>query len=219
MSDAFLLDAEGAGGTDKAGISQAQATCVFTYGPSPRRPPFRPHWGAGLSGTAFSRTFTNIDLALRLTPAVEYNVFPYRISDQKELTVTYRIGPEYRNYRQRTIFDEERELLTEQSLEVSLDFDQPWGSIFSSLRGSHYFHDPTKNRMQFRNFLNVRLVDGLSIQLSFRAELIQDQLHLPAEGKVLLRRRELATNSQVGGSIGLSYTFGSIYNNVVNTRL
>lgn len=182
-----------------------------------------PHWGAGVSGTAFSRTFTNTDFATGLTPAVEYNVFPYRISDQKELTVTYRVGPEYRNYRQRTIFGKERQFLAEQSLEVSLDFDQPWGGIFSSLEGSHYFHDLTKNRIQFRNFLNLRLVEGLSLQLSLRAELIQDQLHLPAEGateeEVLLRRRELATNYQVGGSIGLSYTFGSIYNNVVNTRL
>lgn len=182
-----------------------------------------PHWGAGISGTAFSRTFTNTDFALRATPAVEYNVFPYRISDQKELTVTYRIGPEYRNYRQRTIFNEEREFLGEHSLAVSLDFDQPWGGIYSSVRGSHYFHDPTKNRVQFRNFLNLRLVEGLSLRLSFRAELIQDQLHLPAEGaseeEVLLRRRELATNYEVEGSVGLSYTFGSIYNNVVNTRL
>lgn len=181
------------------------------------------HWGAGTSATAFSRTFTNTDLALRLTPAVEYNVFPYQISDQKELTVTYRVGPEYRNYRERTIFGKTQEVLGEHSLQVSLDIDQPWGGIFSSLRGSHYFHDPAKNRVRFRNFLNLRLVEGLSLRLSFRAELIQDQLYLQAgdatDEEVLLRRRELATNYQVGGSVGLSYTFGSIYNNVVNTRL
>jgi hypothetical protein len=181
------------------------------------------HWGAGTSATAFSRTFTNTDLALRLTPAVEYNVFPYQISDQKALTVTYRVGPEYRNYRERTIFGKTREVLGEHSLEASLNVDQPWGGIFLSLRGSHYFHDPTKNRVRFRNFLNLQLVEGLSLRLSFRAELIQDQLYLQAgdasEEEVLLQRRELATNYEVGGSVGLSYTFGSIYNNVVNTRL
>lgn len=182
-----------------------------------------PHWGAGVSGTAFSRTFTNTHLAIRLEPALEYNFFPYRISDQKELTVTYRAGPEYRNYRVETIFEREREFLVEQSLRISLDLDQPWGGISSSLSGSHYFHDLTKNRVQFRNFLNLRLIEGLSLRLSFDAELIQDQLHLPAgdldEEEILLRRQELRTNYQVRGSIGLSYTFGSIYNNVVNTRL
>lgn len=182
-----------------------------------------PHWGAGLSGTVFSRTFTNTQLATRATPAVEYNVFPYEISDQKELTVTYRVGPEYRNYREVTIFNQREELLVEQSLRVALDLDQPWGSVSSSLRGSHYFHDLSKNRVQFNNWLRLQLIEGLSLQLSLHAELIQDQLHLAAEDPddedVLLRRRERATSYQLRSSVGLSYTFGSIYNNVVNTRL
>jgi hypothetical protein len=36
--------------------------------------------------------------------------------------------------------------------------------------------------------------------------------------EVLLRRRELATQFQYFTSFGLNYTFGSIYNNVVNPR-
>lgn len=182
-----------------------------------------PRWGAGVSGTAFSRTFTNTLFAVRVEPAVEHNLFPYRLSDQKELTITYQVGPEYRNYREETIFNQEREFLVEQSLRIALDLDQPWGGISSSLRGSHYVHDVTKNRVQFRNYLNLQIVEGLSLRLSFNAELIRDQLHLPAEDpddeEVLLRRQSRATSYQMSGSIGLSYTFGSIYNNVVNTRL
>lgn len=182
-----------------------------------------PHWGAGLSGTVFSRTFTNTHLATRASPAIEYNVFPYEISDQKELTVTYRVGPEYRNYREVTIFNQREEFLVQQSLRVALDLDQPWGSVSSSLRGSHYFHDLSKNRVQFNNWLRLQLIEGLSLRLSLHAELIQDQLHLAAEDPddedVLLRRRERATSYQFRSSVGLSYTFGSIYNNVVNTRL
>lgn len=182
-----------------------------------------PHWGAGVFASGFSRTFTNIDLGLRFKPAVEYNIFPYRMSDQKSLTFTYRIGPEHRDYRAVTIFDKSTQSLLEQSLSVSLNLNRPWGSIHSSVRGSHYFYDLSKNRLRFNNFLNVQLVEGLSVFVSFEAEMIQDQLFLPAgeasEEEILLRRRQLATNYEVGGSIGLSYTFGSIYNNVVNTRL
>jgi hypothetical protein len=158
--------------------------------------------------------------------ALEYNLFPYRLSDRKSLAFTYRVGPEYNDYRQvTTIYGEQTEYLAQQSLEGSLDLEQPWGSIFASLRGSHYFNDLTKNRLRLNSysFLQLQLLEGLSLRFSVRAGLIQDQLFLPAgdlpEEEILLRRRELATNYQLRGSIGLSYTFGSIYNNVVNPRL
>ena len=182
-----------------------------------------PHWGTGLSGTAFSRTFTNTDLAIRLEPAVEYNVFPYAVSDQKELTFTYQVGPEYRDYTEITIFGKREQTAVRQSLRVQLDLNRPWGSVFASLQGGHFFFDLSRNRAQFFTGLNVQLVEGLSLFSSFNVEFIQDQLFLPAGDtpidEVLLRRRALATNYQVDASFGLSYTFGSIYNNVVNTRL
>ena len=182
-----------------------------------------PHWGAGVSGTAFSRTFTNTDLAMRLEPAVEYNVFPYAISDQKELTVTYQVGPEHRNYTEVTIFGKQAQTAVRQSLRVQLDLNRPWGSVFASLQGGHYFFDLKRNRAQLFTGLDVQLVEGLSVFSSFNVELIQDQLYLPSGDasldEVLLRRRALATNYQLDASFGLSYTFGSIYNNVVNTRL
>lgn len=49
-----------------------------------------------------------------------------------------------------------------------------------------------------------------------------DQLNLPkgdaSLDEILLRRRELATDYDYHISIGLSYTFGSVYSNVVNPR-
>jgi hypothetical protein len=35
---------------------------------------------------------------------------------------------------------------------------------------------------------------------------------------VLLNRRQQATTYRISGDIGISYTFGSIYNNIVNPR-
>ena len=182
-----------------------------------------PNSGIGLSSTVFSRTFTNIQLGTRIRAAFEYNLFPYDISDQKQLTFRYRIGPEYRNYRSITIFEQRRETLAQQSAQVGLRLNQTWGSVFSQLEVSNYFHDLSKNSVEFRGFLSVRLIEGLSLRLRLNAERIQDQLSLPAgdpsDEEVLLRRRERATTYELGGSIGISYTFGSIYNNVVNTRL
>lgn len=182
-----------------------------------------PKSGIGLTGSVFSRTFTNIQLGTRLRAAVEYNLFPYDISDQKQLTVRYQLGPEYRNYRALTIFNRRRESLVRQSVRIGLGLNRTWGSIFASLETASYFHDFSKNSVEFDSFFDVKLFEGLSLRLGLNAERIQDQLSLPAgdpsEEEVLLRQRERATTYELAGSIGLSYTFGSIYNNVVNTRL
>jgi hypothetical protein len=69
----------------------------------------------------------------------------------------------------------------------------------------------------------VRLTRGLSIEVRGEAAKVNDQLFLRRGGasdeEVLTRQRALATNFRIGGSVGLSFTFGSIYNTIVNPRL
>jgi hypothetical protein len=52
--------------------------------------------------------------------------------------------------------------------------------------------------------------------------LIHDQINLVKQDltydEILLQRKEIATQYEYYLSFGLSYTFGSIYNNVVNPR-
>lgn len=54
------------------------------------------------------------------------------------------------------------------------------------------------------------------------ASMIHDQLSLVKQNltydQILLQRKEIATQYEYYLSFGLSYTFGSIYNNVVNPR-
>ncbi|MCP5063376.1 MAG: hypothetical protein GY936_13060 [Ignavibacteriae bacterium] len=51
---------------------------------------------------------------------------------------------------------------------------------------------------------------------------IHDQIALPGGGvsleEILLQRKQLATDYQFWASFGFTYSFGSIYNNIVNTR-
>jgi len=66
------------------------------------------------------------------------------------------------------------------------------------------------------------LFKGLSLNLNGGVEFIHNQLEL-VKGDVdleelLLRLRAMETAYRYEGSVGLSYTFGSIYNNVVNPR-
>jgi hypothetical protein len=51
---------------------------------------------------------------------------------------------------------------------------------------------------------------------------IRDQLYLRAgeatDEEILLRRRQLATSYRYSMFVGVGYTFGSIFNNIVNPR-
>ena len=76
--------------------------------------------------------------------------------------------------------------------------------------------------MSLNGYLDLRIAKGLSVNFGGGASLIHDQLGLVKGGatteEVLLRRKELATQFQYFTSFGFTYTFGSIYNNVVNPR-
>ena len=56
-----------------------------------------------------------------------------------------------------------------------------------------------------------------------RAARVKDQIYEPLEDipleDILLRRRELGTDYQYSIEIGFNFTFGSVYNNVVNPRM
>jgi hypothetical protein len=62
----------------------------------------------------------------------------------------------------------------------------------------------------------------LELNVNGGVERIKDQIHLARGGatdeEVLLRRRELGTEWRYRLGLSLSYTFGSIFNNVVNPR-
>lgn len=181
------------------------------------------HWSIGAFGDIRSNTFRNMALGVQLTPALEYNVFPYQAADRKELTIAYRIGPRRLDYRKETIFGRTEQVVGEQALDISLDLEQRWGSVYVGVEGSHYLHDFEKNRVEFNSWMSLRLIEGLALQMGLQADLIHDQLHIPKGDasleEVLLRRRDLLTTYEYEVNVGFSYTFGSIYNNVVNTRL
>lgn len=181
------------------------------------------HWSAGFFTEIYSTTYSNIDLGMELAPALEYSLFPYSEATRKEITVAYTVGYLRRKYMQETIYSRFRESLMNQAIEISVRIRQPWGSITAELEGSHFFHDLSKNRIEFNSYVSLRILKGLSLSLAANFDVVRDQLALP-KGEasledILLQQRQLATTYNIYLSVGLSYTFGSIYNNVVNTRL
>ena len=99
---------------------------------------------------------------------------------------------------------------------------QPWGDVDVGIDASQYLHDLSRYSAQFSGAVDVRITQGLSIEIGGSFEFIRDQLNLRKGDadleEVLLRRTQLETDYQAGLSFGFRYRFGSIFNNVVNTR-
>jgi hypothetical protein len=180
------------------------------------------HWSAGLRSKLVSSSYTNIDLALDVLPSVEYNIFPYSKSTHRQLRILYGIGSSWRIYNDTTIYDKTEELLWGHQLKVAYQVQEKWGSDNVALEGSNYFHDFSKNRVELSGYISIRILKGLSLRIRGGAARINDQLSLvkgeASEAEILLQLQELKTTYNLEGGLGLTYTFGSIYNNIVNPR-
>jgi hypothetical protein len=180
------------------------------------------HWSAGIRTELLSSSYNNIDFSWDFMPSVEYNIYPYAQSTHKQLRFLYGVGSSLRMYTDSTIYDQVEELLWQQSLQVAWEVREKWGSVNLSLEGSNFFHDFSKNRLVLNGFVSIRLLKGLSFRVGGSAARINDQLSLvkgeASEADILLRLQELETSYNIRGEVGLTYTFGSIYNNIVNPR-
>jgi hypothetical protein len=179
-------------------------------------------WSAGQRASWTSSTYLNQKRAIRFAPAVEYNFFPYSQSTRRMLTLQYSSGIDFFRYQDTTIFDKISEVRGDQMLTASIDVKQTWGSISSSLEGAAYVNDFTKKHFVFFNALDLRLFKGFSFFSFGQVSLLRDQLYLPrgnlSDQERLLRRRQLETSYNYFVQLGFSYSFGSIFNNIVNPR-
>ena len=182
-----------------------------------------PRWSAGLRGAIAAETFLNLDLGTRIGPAVEFDVFPYAEWTRRRWTFQYTIGVDRLRYEEATIFDKLEETLWDHALIVSAGARQPWGSLDGTAVFSQYLSDPSKNRVRLNGNTNVRLFKGFEFFVGGNYERIRDQIYLPkgeaTDEEVLVRRRQLATNYRYFVEFGISYSFGSIFNNIVNPRM
>ena len=181
-------------------------------------------WSLGLAASVGTSTFENQDLGIRIAPAIEYSVFPYSEFSRRQLTFRYSVGANHWDYIERTLYGYMSERRWDQALEMELDFRQPWGSARTELGASHYLHDAGKYRLSASAGLDVRLWRGLSLDISGGYSRVHDQLYVERDDdltdeEVLLRLRALQTSYEFETNVGLRYTFGSIYNNIVNPRL
>lgn len=180
------------------------------------------HWSAGAFVNVTHSTYSNIKIGFTIAPAIEYNFFPYSVSTRRQLRVLYRLGFNYAKYLEATVYDKMSEKLLNEILTITLSMSEPWGNAEVSVEGSNYFKDFAYNKLRVSANLSLRIWKGLALTIDGRYSAVHDQIALrkgeATLEELLLRRTELATEFSYSLSVGFSYTFGSVYSNVVNPR-
>ena len=180
-------------------------------------------WSAGFNAGASGDTYQNIDFRYYIMPAIEYSFFPYDEFVRREMVINYRIGYGYRNYIEETIYNKLDEHVYLHQLAFETRFRQPWGEIYTNLRGKTFLQDPSKNSFSLDSWFSIRIFEGLAVRFGGEIEIIRDQLSLPKGNAsiedLLLQQQEIATDFRSEFRIAIGYTFGSAFNNYLNSRL
>ena len=180
------------------------------------------HWSAGGLTNILTSSYSNYDLSVKIMPGLEYDIFPYSQSTRRQLRLLYNVGVEFNKYSEETTLNKFRETLAKQSISANLSIIQKWGSVNTSLTWSNYFFNWNYNNLRLNMSANLRIVKGLSFNMSGSFAFVHDQISLPLGVStledVLLQRKMQATDYSYYTYFGFTYTFGSIYNNVVNPR-
>jgi hypothetical protein len=180
------------------------------------------HWSAGAYVSTYSSFYSNISFSLSVAPALEYNVFPYVQSTRRQLRILYRLAWNPVSYRETTQFGMLHETLWTESLSVSLDLREKWGTISTSVSAVNYLNHFTRGHVNTFGTITLNIYKGLNVFVLGSWSLIHDQLSLrlrePTDDEIYLRLVELKTNSNYFFAVGVQFTFGSIFTNVINPR-
>lgn len=180
------------------------------------------HWSAGAFVSVGASTFSNRDFFWSFKPAIEYNFFKYEESAKKQLALSYRVGGLNNTYIERTVFGKEQEQLWEHNLSLGGRINQKWGNLFAQATVDQFLNDTQLYSLEFSLGASIRLFKGFSLNMDGNYEIVRNQINLPAGDvsleELLLQQQQLQSGYNYFVSVGLSYSFGSIYNTVVNPR-
>jgi len=180
------------------------------------------HWTAGVKVSAGFSEVLNQKFSGRVSPAIEYNYFPWTEATRRQLTALYYAGPNHYEYYGTTVFGRDRETRVNHTLLLALTQRQKWGNTNLTLEGSQYLHDLDRNHVTLSGFVDLRLGRGFSLNFRGSASRVRDQIYIAAnaqsERDILTQRQQLQTNFRYNVNVGMGYTFGSIYNTIVNQR-
>jgi len=181
------------------------------------------HWSSGIIGNIGHTDYANQDLYARVGATVEYSIFPWSQATSRQLVVAWQLAVQHFDYHETTVYLRDHETRPHYQAIIAGSTRQPWGNVDASASWGQYLSDGSKNHLGINGNATLRISRGLSLNFGGFASRVRDQLYLPrgaaTDEQILTQQRALATSFVRGGSLSVSYTFGSIYNTIVNPRL
>lgn len=181
------------------------------------------HLSIGTNASTGFSEFRNTQASAAVDLSAEYNFYPWKEATSRQLLALVSVGQRYFDYYQPSIFSVSTENRPVARAILATESRQTWGNIDGSMRYTRFLHNSGTYSLSFNGRTNIRLTRGLSLELRGDAARVNDQLFLArgnaSDDEVLTRQRALATSFRLSGSIGINFTFGSIYNSIVNPRL
>lgn len=180
------------------------------------------NFSVGVDAGARNSVRRNQRTRVYAAPALEWNYYPYMEATRRQLIAHYAVGFEYADYHETTVFEQDVETNPHHRLAIQYNAREEWGNAGLGVETAQYLHDSSLYSVGFRGRLNYRIRRGLELEVSGSASMVNDQIYLPQEDAgdedVLLGRSALPTGHEYEASIGFNYEWGSIFDNIVNSR-
>lgn len=180
------------------------------------------HWSYGFFGNAGNSLFSNYKLYAIGKTGIEFDFFKYSESFNKQAIVAYNLGARYNNYYDTTVFNQAAENLAFQEVTIGGKVKQNWGNLSSTITYQNYLHDFKLNSVSLWLNVKIRLFKGFSWRINGSFDIRQNQVNIARQNAsiedVLLQQQELGSNYSYWMNTGINYSFGSMYNSVVNPR-
>ena len=136
--------------------------------------------------------------------------------------LTSTIGSLFNRYFEKTVYNQTEEILWRAKLMLNVNLVKKWGSIYAGIDYATYLHNFKLNSVGFNLGTDLRIAKGLNFNTNAYYGIQHDQINIAAGNlsleETLLAQKQLQSGYDYYFSIGLSYSFGSIYNSIVNPR-
>jgi len=182
------------------------------------------NFSIGAKANYMQSTSKNYDGNYKFSPCIEYNIFPYSESSEHRMSFLYGISANHNDYTDTTVYLKTSENFASHFLDLSYHNSQTWGSFSFSINGNQILDKDDLKKYNVGIYSNVdwNITKGLSLNYFAYINFDRAQIHLPLNvatyEDIILRQKELESNYFYYMNFGLSYTFGSMKNNVVNPR-
>ncbi len=176
----------------------------------------------GYLSAYFSSTVQNLKNSTSLYPAIEYNFFPYEDATRRQLRLNYRIGGRYVDFYNKTYLNKFNDWYFLHALVLSYKQVEKWGSLNCDIGSFQYFSKEKFYRVNISPDISWNIARGLSWNFGGNFSIVNDQYYLKKDEvsseSILLGQTQLKSNFAYNIYTGIGFSFGSIYNNIVNVR-